>query len=202
MCGRYSNHVQEMSDWAHLLGDWPGEATLSRNIAPTQVIPVVVSENARLRCKQMRWGLVPGWSDTAKPGYATFNARIETVSSKPAFRHAFAKSQSCLIPAAAYYEWQGDKGNKTMYSVQRQDQSPLLMAGLWEHWQQANHSLYSCTILTREAVPSMAALHPRMPVIVDQIAATAWLNGINTVMLGALQQTDNLEFTVQEMKRI
>lgn len=187
-----------MSEWASLLGDWPGTTALSRNIAPTQAIPVLLNKNQKLHCQQMRWGLVPAWSDTASPRYATFNARAESLSQKPAFRQAFAKSQSCFIPAAAYYEWQGEKGRKTMYSIQFQDQSPMLMAGLWSYWQQGDHSLYSCTILTRAAVPALVDLHPRMPVLLNQDSAGAWLNGINTGRLEALQHSDNFEFDVRK----
>lgn len=198
MCGRYSNHLKEMSEWTSLLGDWPGEAVMSRNIAPTQTIPVVVENNGKRHCRQMRWGLVPAWSDTSNPRYATFNARTESVSQKPAFRQAFAKSQSCLIPAAAYYEWQGEKGHKTMYSVQFQDQSPLLMAGLWSYWRQGDHSLYSCTILTRVAMPVLATLHPRMPVLLDQSSAVAWLAEVNVDQLEPLQYANSFEFDVRE----
>lgn len=198
MCGRYSNHLKEMTEWADLLGDWPGEARLSRNIAPTQVIPVLVKENSKHRCRQMRWGLVPAWSDTAKPRYATFNARAESVDQKPAFRQAFAQSQSCLIPAAAYYEWQGGKGNKVMYSVGFQDRSPLLMAGLWSCWQQEDKPLYSCTILTRAAVPALATFHPRMPLLLDQGSVSGWLSGINAGTLeNCLHTADKFEFNVQ-----
>lgn len=198
MCGRYSNHLKKMSEWTSLLGDWPGESTLSDNIAPTQIIPVLVKHKRKQHCQRMRWGLVPAWSDTAKPRYATFNARIESVSEKPAFRQAFSKSQRCLIPAAAYYEWQGEKGHKTMYSVQYRDQSPMLMAGLWSCWLKEDKPLYSCTILTRSAVPALDTLHPRMPVLLDQDYAGNWLNGINTEMLKILQQADKGEFDVTE----
>jgi len=36
---------------------------------------------------------------------ATFNARAETVATKPMFRSAF-KCNRCLIPVSGYYEWQ------------------------------------------------------------------------------------------------
>jgi putative SOS response-associated peptidase YedK len=49
----------------------------------------------------LRWGLVPWW--WSKPlkelRAATFNARAETVESKPFFRDAFKRSR-CLIPAS------------------------------------------------------------------------------------------------------
>jgi putative SOS response-associated peptidase YedK len=59
----------------------------------------------------MRWGFVPWW--WSKPleelRMATFNARAETVTTKPVFRDAFKRSR-CLIPVSGYYEWQDTPG--------------------------------------------------------------------------------------------
>jgi hypothetical protein len=61
----------------------------------------------------MRWGLVPSW--WSKPlkelKLATFNARAETVTTKPFFRTAFKRNR-CLIPVSGYYEWQDKPGGK------------------------------------------------------------------------------------------
>ncbi len=100
MCGRHANHMQKISGWQDILGDWPGSAELSMNIAPTQNIPVVVQQSGRTQTTNMRWGLIPSWSKTAKPKYATFNARAETVRQKPSFRDACRNAQTCLIPAS------------------------------------------------------------------------------------------------------
>lgn len=175
MCGRYANHVKKMSGWTEILGGWPGRATLSMNIAPTQNIPVVVREMGVLQSKNMRWGLVPAWSNTPKPKYATFNARVETALQKPAFRNACLKAQACLIPASGYYEWSGEKGHKIKHYIQLKDETPLVMAGLWEFWMQGDQSIYSCTILTRVAVSSLVEIHPRMPLILNKQDAQKWL---------------------------
>jgi hypothetical protein len=45
---------------------------------------------------------------------ATFNARAETVATKPMFRDAF-KSKRCLIPASGYYEWHDAPGGNQPY---------------------------------------------------------------------------------------
>ena len=55
--------------------------------------------------KKMRWGLVPSWWN--KPlkelKLATFNARSETVGTKPFFKTAF-KTKRCLLPMSGYFE--------------------------------------------------------------------------------------------------
>jgi putative SOS response-associated peptidase YedK len=83
---------------------------------------------------RMRWGLVPWW--WSKPlkelRAATFNARAETVETKPFFRDAFKRSR-CLIPASGYYEWKNEAGDKQPYYFTRAhgelawcQQTPLL----------------------------------------------------------------------------
>ena len=42
---------------------------------------------------------------------ATFNARAETIETKPFFRDAFKRTR-CLIPMSGYYEWQNTPGGK------------------------------------------------------------------------------------------
>jgi putative SOS response-associated peptidase YedK len=63
-------------------------------------MPVVCSDRTA-GIRLFRWGLIPSW--VADEGEAndimlkTFNARSETVSTKPAFRDSFA-SRRCLVP--------------------------------------------------------------------------------------------------------
>jgi putative SOS response-associated peptidase YedK len=42
---------------------------------------------------------------------ASFNARVETVATKPFFREPFKKKR-CLMPVSGYYEWQDTPGGK------------------------------------------------------------------------------------------
>lgn len=164
---------------------------MSQDIAPTQMIPVVTNQGNTPICQSMRWGLVPFWSKMAKPKFASFNARVETVKQKPTFRNAYAKAHTCLIPASGYYEWTGERGHKIKHFIRHQDDSPLVMAGLWEHWQQGDNAFNSCTIITRAAISSLSELHPRMPLILDKENARHWLqpNSLRfDVLLTSLQQ--------------
>ena len=121
MCGRYSNHVKAMLDWAELLGDWPDEVVQSDNVSPTQSIAVFTHEGGAA----MRWGMVPNWSREVTSKYATFNARIESVADKPTFKHAWKNAQRCIVPALGYYEWRTEAGSKQPYFIH--GQSPLLL---------------------------------------------------------------------------
>jgi len=79
----------------------------SFNVCPTDPIDVVVEREGH-RLEVTRWGLIPFWWN--KPlkelRLATFNARVETVTTKPFFREPF-KRRRCLAPMSGYYEWAG-----------------------------------------------------------------------------------------------
>ena len=47
------------------------------------------------------FGLIPHWATDANIGRQTYNARSETVASKPSFREAWKNAQHCIIPAEA-----------------------------------------------------------------------------------------------------
>jgi putative SOS response-associated peptidase YedK len=80
----------------------------------------------------MRWGLIPRW--WSKPlkdlTLSTFNARVETVTTKPFFREAFKRSR-CIIPASGYYEWQDTPaGKQPQLSLEFADENELSGCGL------------------------------------------------------------------------
>ena len=92
------------------------------------------AEGAGVReLRVVRWGLVPFWAKDISIGSRLINARAETVASKPAFRHAFARHR-CLLPADGFYEWEksGDsKGAREQpHYIRREDGGVLAFAGL------------------------------------------------------------------------
>ena len=169
MCGRYNNHLPKMHGWAEELQQWP-EVKASYNIAPSSTIASFRSR----RGEAMRWGLVPSWSNSFDSKFATFNARIETVDEKPTFRNAWRKSQRCLIPMAGYYEWAGDKGNKTPFYITDKDQGCIAVAGLYESW---GDGQLSCTVLTAPANDELAHIHHRMPIMLTPAGVKDWIYG-------------------------
>jgi len=179
MCGRFVGY----RDIEALKGYFPidrVETVLSPNynVAPTQMIPVIIQENHENVLRVFRWGLVPFWAKDPAIGNRMINARSETVASKPAFRAAF-KKRRCLIPADGFYEWTGPKGNRQPVFITLPDGGPFGFAGLWEVWDnkgQADNPLYTCTIITTEASPALKGIHHRMPVILKPEAFEDWVD--------------------------
>jgi len=173
MCGRFSSALKPSDAWLEFMQEWPDRLFDRYNVSPGSQIGVFVEA----ACHAMRWGLVPSWSKEISAKYATFNARIETIESKPAFRKAWKHNQKCLIPASGYYEWQTEQGLKQPYFVTSEDGEPLVFAGLWDECRFGDATLESCTIITTESKGALQDLHERMPVMLSVELAKQWLQG-------------------------
>lgn len=147
------------------------------NIAPTQPVQIIRKPSGSRELATVRWGLVPGWMKPEKVAESQqrpqHNARGETVTEKPFFRQAFA-SRRCLIPADVFYEW--NPKSKQPFCVRRRDETPFMMAGLWEFWEGADGSeIESCAVITTQANETLSHVHHRMPVMLDQPVWEDWL---------------------------
>jgi putative SOS response-associated peptidase YedK len=127
----------------------------------------------------MRWGLIPRW--WSKPPkdlmrLSTFNARVETVTTKPFFREAFKRTR-CIIPASGYYEWQDTPDGKQPHYFTRVDGQVISFAGLWDEWKDrtSGETVKSCTMIITEPNAMVAEVHDRMPVVLEPDQFTPWL---------------------------
>jgi len=109
---------------------------------------------------------------------ATFNARAETVATKPMFRDAFKRSR-CVIPASGYYEWQPTPTGKQPYYITAADGAPLSFAGIWDQWHnvETGERIASCTIIVTAANDATRMIHDRMPVVLAEPDLESWLAG-------------------------
>jgi putative SOS response-associated peptidase YedK len=155
-----------------LLSEWhPGW-----NVAPTDPILGVSERNGERTLRGYRWGLVPNWAKNPADVKGTFNARAETVATKPMFRSAFQRWR-ILVPVDAFYEWQrlGPK-EKQPYAFRRADGEPVVFAGLREWWRDAEGvELHTATIITTYAGPDMP-IHNRQPVVLERDTWDRWLD--------------------------
>ena len=98
------------------------------------------------------FGMVPHWADI-KLARQTYNARTETVATKPSFRSAFKHGQFCIIPAATIFEPSYETGKSERFGIGSDDGTPLGIAGIWEHKTQPDTglALLSFSMLTINA---------------------------------------------------
>ncbi len=160
MCGRIGSSIAraELLESYHWLRDAPDE--LPRyNIAPTDPVLTVGPDRAEV----VRWGI-----EGARGGL--FNLRAETALSKPYYQRLLL-SRRVLVPASHFYEWRKVGERRLPMAVSRADGRFLNLAAVLAHWE----GQPAATILTTTPNAEIAALHDRMPVILNDDDAATWV---------------------------
>ena len=146
------------------------------NVCPKSQVPIIrFNEEGAREMAMVEWWLTPRWSKEISSKYTTFNAVGEELSKKPAFR-ASVKDRRCLVPASAFYEWQGVAPNKTAYRVTTSDQPLYAFAGLWDRATIDGKVHDSCTIVTCEPSPFFTLFHHREAVILPTEQHAVWMD--------------------------
>jgi putative SOS response-associated peptidase YedK len=191
VCGRYaaSRRPEDLTVEFEAVPA-PGQPPLAadHNVAPTKDVYVVRQAKERdaegaptggshRELRVVRWGLVPSWAKDVSVGNRMLNARVESLTSKPAFSKA-ARARRCLVPADGWYEWspKPHAPGKQPWFVTPEDGSGLAFAGLWEVWGRGEDRLYSCTVVTAPAVGALAEIHERMPLVLPPDRWADWLD--------------------------
>jgi putative SOS response-associated peptidase YedK len=175
MCGRLTlEPTAEFSARFDLVNRLP-DLQPRYNIAPGQLVPVMIDREGR-RLTLMRWGLIPHWAKDAKTADKMINARLETLTQRPAYRQLLAANR-CLVPASGFYEWRTECRAKTPYYIHPAEDAFVGLAGLFDTWTDpTGEAIPTFTIITREATDVVAHLHHRMPVVLAKDDEHAWLD--------------------------
>ena len=180
MCGRYAS-ARSVDDIASAFGisdqDVDAPPAADWNVAPTKQVGVVLVRDGSRILTNARWGLVPSWASDPSIGTRLINARMETVTEKPAFRDALA-ARRCLLPADGWFEWATrPDGSRQPYYLAPADGALLAFAGLWEIWYDGEGKpLVSTTIVTGPAPEDLRFVHDRAPVVLARERWSAWLD--------------------------
>jgi putative SOS response-associated peptidase YedK len=191
VCGRYaaSRRPEDLAlEFEALPAEGQGPLPADYNVAPTKDVYVVRHKKERdddgkatggghRELRVVRWGLVPSWAKDPSVGNRMLNARVESLTDKPAFRTA-ARSRRCLVPADGWYEWspRTDAPGKQPWYMTPADGSVLAFGGLWEVWGRGDDRLYTCTIITQPAVGALTSIHDRMPLVLPRDRWAAWID--------------------------
>ena len=189
MCGRYTNTagVEELNDRFNV--PITGEAGTRRyNVAPTEEVLAIVAPKGEPEARLLRWGLVPTWAKDLKGAAKMINARIETVTTTPAYRRLVPRGQRRALQIAdGYFEWlkperrggRSELGPRQPFLFRVDGGIPFAFAALWTPAKIGGTWISSVSLLTCDAAPNRiaAAIHDRMPVILaDRDVQRAWLD--------------------------
>ena len=190
MCAHYESVSEKARLKTHFGTDLPGELA-RRDVWPGYLSSFIrrhphadVGDDAVPPREALlgSFGLIPHWSKDGKVRN-TFNARSETVDTKPSFRDAWSRSQRCIIPASRVFEPDWRSGRAVSMGFSRRDGRPMALAGLWSRWQSGGQSVVSYTMLTINADDHALMRHmhkpdeeKRMVVVLHENMTNAWLS--------------------------
>lgn len=167
MCSRYSLAAGQGSALGQLLLQcaFTGHR---EDIRPSQRAPVLVDGPRGVTARTMVWGF------PSPEGGLVINARCETAAEKPLFRNAML-ARRCVLPAAFFYEWDGDKRRYRFWGPPGQ---PLYLAGLYQLF----NGVPRFVVLTTEAAGTMAGIHDRMPLCLRPLDVKPWLHSVSAAL--------------------
>ncbi len=158
MCANFQPPpLEKLLAWGFAIAE---DAQYNAEVFPGQVAPVVTSADPN-RIHLACFGLVPHWAEP-KLARMTYNARSETVASKPSFRTAWRNGQLAAIPVQCFYEPNYESGKPIRHAIRRKDGEPFWLAGLWERrMDDPGPTRMSFTMLTMAAPghPIMGRMH-------------------------------------------
>ncbi len=135
---------------------------------------------------------------------------------KPAFREP-ARSQRCLVLVDGFFEHHHKNGKTFPYHIKFKNDDPMLLAGLWDEWTDADSGITkrTYTIVTTKANSLMTRIHnnpkasegPRMPLILPKELANDWLVPIHEkadreLIESLIQPYDESEMESYTVKRL
>ncbi len=184
MCGRYTNTRGPEEIGRHFGVNVPSEAGTCRfNLAPPEEVLAIVAPHRTPEARILRWGLVPPWAKELETAHKMINARMETVTDRPAYRGLIPQaSRRALMTADGYFEWlkperYGERRQPFYFQVDSGE--PFAFAALWTPAKIGKDWVHSCSLLTCDPTPNRvaSAIHNRMPVILaDRDTQQAWLD--------------------------
>ncbi len=196
MCANFS--ATKNTEWVREHWDLALPCLSEPEVYPTGKAPIVVQsrQSGRRACGEACFGLIPAWSKDGLIARHTYNARTETVATKPSYRNAWKHGQFALVLVDHFYEPSYETGRAVRWKIQLKDCSPFAIACLWERWvnPQNGESIASFSMLTinADSHPVMNQFHKvgdekRTPVIITPENFATWLTASSEQAIDLLQ---------------
>lgn len=159
------------------------ELNLPRHVYPLAPAPIIMRGADELELDIARFGLIPAWAKEFKYGRHTYNARSETVATKPSFRHAWKHNQFSLVPVDTFYEPKYIDGEAHWYAISRADGDPFTVAAIYDDTMIEGEKIRSFSMLTinTDQHPFMREFHKptdekRSIIVIPEDLRQDWLH--------------------------
>ena len=187
MCGRY--YVDISNDELSFVNNYKEfEYEQNYNIAPQAVAPCIINNDL----VAANWGFFPDWLKKQSNPRPLFNTRHESLLEKKTFTSAF-KNSRCIIPITGWYEWKDEDGIKQPYYFFSNSNPLLYSAGLY--WNRSSGDIET-SIITREAVGDLQAVHNRSPLLLNDRLKDLWVSDVT----GEEIYSEILEYTYSDIE--
>jgi putative SOS response-associated peptidase YedK len=176
MCNHYSGDEEGLVEFVRKTAPWiriPApfcEAAV--HMYPKRKGRVVREKNGEAELVLMRWGVWPFYQkDNPK---LVSNARNDGLISKAIWKQS-ARHRRCLVPATGYFEpGLGPVGARGEVRFTVRERPHFYMAGLWDNDPNGSGEC-GYTLVTTEPNDYVRPFHDRMPVVLSDTDALAWL---------------------------
>ena len=153
MCVQYLTTAN--TNWVKTHFDLDLPASSSHDVFPTYPGMIVLKSHntQRTAIGPARFGLIPTWTKNEEFGRKTYNARSETVSQKPSYKHAWTKRHFALALADAFYEPCYESGKAVRTKISQANREPMAIASIWDTWTEpeTGELIVSFSMLTIDA---------------------------------------------------
>jgi len=163
--------------------DWP---RIDQAVYPGQNGAILLRSRAsgRTAAGLACFGMIAPWAKDTKLSRHTYNARSETVATKPSFKDAWRAQQFGVVLADSFFEPNYESGRAVRWQIKAADGEPFGIASLWQRWTDpsSGNVVVSFTMLTINADghPVMGRFHrpndeKRTPLVLPRAAIDGWL---------------------------
>ncbi len=121
---------------------------MKSHVYPLAPAPIMMRGAEGFELDIARFGLIPFWAKELKYGRHTYNARTETIASKPSFRHAWKNNQFALVPVDTFYEPKYIDGKPHWFGISREDGNPFTVAAIYDDVLIEGEKIRSFSMLT------------------------------------------------------
>ena len=159
------------------------------NVAPGQMVPVIVTKDGKRYLTNMSWGFIPPWGEKEDgSNNSQANIRDDTIERNRFFSERLLTNR-CIFVADGFYEWKKPKGyehlvrgeklpksvKKIPYRITMKNKQPFALAGLWRSIEVEGKKIVTAGIITTRPNALITPIHDRMPVILSDNDLKLWL---------------------------